>query len=419
MIDRNVTVFLGSTPRATKIFVSQFDTMWRFVFTVIHNSQAWQIPTGATAVLNGKKPDGNVFAFSGTVTGNKVTVDCDVQMTAVAGPVLCELSILSGGKVVGTANFVLNVEAAPKSPDDVSSDSTLPAYAELLEAFSGDIENAVDRWLNAHSSQIGGLTDAAKRALLALLEKVAFANEENGREYLDALEDALYPPAPPASLVSISAVFTQGSTVIYDTATLDDLKPMLTVTATYDDSTTEPVTNYTLSGTLAEGTSTITVSYGGKTATFSVTVSHDAGGPVEMSAFMQHNVIRDSGFGHYSDGGNTPYSDARFPTTNGWTAVSDVFDNDANIKVTFTPSASAFQCWLFGSTNFDNSFSLNTGNGGDYWLKYITPSSDVFAYGWSTAPHTFTASVKAGCRFMIMGISSSSHDISEFSVEVV
>ena len=75
-----------------------------------------------------------------------------------------------------------------------------------------------------------------------------------------------------AELVSISAVYTQSGTV-YATTSLDDLKSDLVVTGTYDNSTTATITNYILSGTLTEGTSTITVSYGGKTTTFSVTVS--------------------------------------------------------------------------------------------------------------------------------------------------
>lgn len=74
-------------------------------------------------------------------------------------------------------------------------------------------------------------------------------------------------------LSSISAVFTQGSAVIYDTDSLDTLKQYLVVTANYADSTTQTVTGYTLSGTLTEGTSTITVSYSGKTTTFNVTVT--------------------------------------------------------------------------------------------------------------------------------------------------
>ena len=268
MIEKNVKLWLGDGPLVT-VRVSQFDTMWRFIFSIVNNSQPWEIPSGASAVLNGRKPDGNVFAFSGTIENNTVTVDADVQMTAVAGQTVCELSILSDGKVVGTANFVLDVEAAPKSPDDVSSDSTLPAYGELLGIVSGDIESAVNKWLNAHSSQIGGLSNEAKAALLALLEKVAYIDED-GQQYWDALHDALYPPA---NLVSISAVFNQGSAVIYDTDSLGTLKQYLTVTANMDDGTSQTVSNYTLSGTLTEGMSTITVSYGGKTDDFVVSVT--------------------------------------------------------------------------------------------------------------------------------------------------
>lgn len=74
---------------------------------------------------------------------------------------------------------------------------------------------------------------------------------------------------------SISAVYTQSGTV-YDTDTLDSLKADLVVTATFMDSSTGVISanDYTLSGTLTEGTSTVTVTYGGKTATFSVTVTH-------------------------------------------------------------------------------------------------------------------------------------------------
>ena len=222
-------------------------------------------------------------------------------------------------------------------------------------------------------------------------------------------------------LVSISAAYTQSGTV-YDTDSLDSLKTDLVVTATYDDtsSATVPAADYTLSGTLTAGTSTITVTYGGKTTTFTVTVTAaPQPATVTMSEFVSHNSISGSGFKLYSDGGTTEYSDNRFPVTNGRTSVSNVINTDATIKITFTPSANSFQCWLFGSTNFDNSVTLASGNGNGYWLKYITPSSDVFAYGWSSESHVFTASVKAGDRFMIMAHPSAGYDISAFTVEVV
>lgn len=84
--------------------------------------------------------------------------------------------------------------------------------------------------------------------------------------------DVTVSAAPTVS--SIAAVYTQSGTV-YDTDSLDSLKADLVVTATYSDSSTAtvPSADYTLSGTLTVGTSTITVTYAEKTTTFNVTVS--------------------------------------------------------------------------------------------------------------------------------------------------
>lgn len=77
-----------------------------------------------------------------------------------------------------------------------------------------------------------------------------------------------------ATVSSISAVFTQSGTV-YNSDDLDSLKDNLVVTATWSDSSTTTVASadYTLSGTLTVGTSSVTVNYAGKTTTFNVTVT--------------------------------------------------------------------------------------------------------------------------------------------------
>lgn len=115
------------------------------------------------------------------------------------------------------------------------------------------------------------ISEELKQALLQLARKVAYIDDK-GETYYQGLYDALYPPAV---LASIRATFAQGSTVIYNTDSLDVLKPLLTVTAVYDDGSTEtvPAEDYTLNGTLATGVSTITASYQGKTSTFQVTVT--------------------------------------------------------------------------------------------------------------------------------------------------
>lgn len=73
------------------------------------------------------------------------------------------------------------------------------------------------------------------------------------------------PEAP--VLTSISASYTGGDVAV---GTAVSSLTGVSVTATYSDGTTASVTGYTLSGTIAEGSNTITVSYQGKTATFTV-----------------------------------------------------------------------------------------------------------------------------------------------------
>ena len=133
----------------------------------------------------------------------------------------------------------------------------------------------------------GGLSNEAKQAILDCFANVAWTSAD-GQDYYNALEAALFPPA---DLVSISAVFDQTGVTIYDTDSLDDLKPYLTVTAIYDNTYSEVITSYTLTGTLTAGTSTITVSYGGKTDTFSVTVT----GSILPSGYTLYDYIRYTG----------------------------------------------------------------------------------------------------------------------------
>ena len=76
------------------------------------------------------------------------------------------------------------------------------------------------------------------------------------------------------TLTGIAAVYTQGSTIVYPTTPLNDLTG-LTVKAQYTGGSEITLSNneYTLSGTLTVGTSTITVTYEDEETTFTVTVT--------------------------------------------------------------------------------------------------------------------------------------------------
>lgn len=117
-----------------------------------------------------------------------------------------------------------------------------------------------------------GLSEEAKQALLVCFAKVAWV-DEHGQDYYDELRNALYPPA---DLVRIVATYNQSKTV-YTKNKLNVLIDDLTVRAVWSDgtSTTLSSSDYTLSGTLVEGESTITVSYEDKTATFTVTATKE------------------------------------------------------------------------------------------------------------------------------------------------
>lgn len=151
---------------------------------------------------------------------------------------------------------------------------------EALSAIVSDIKTELGSKANASNVytknevneliQSTTVSDDIKRALLACFSHAVWA-DENGQDYIDNLEEALYPTE---GLVSISCVYTQSGTV-YPTTSLDDLRSDLVVTALYDDTHTEVVNNYALSGTLTEGTSTITVTYQRKTTTFNVVVSQE------------------------------------------------------------------------------------------------------------------------------------------------
>ena len=97
-----------------------------------------------------------------------------------------------------------------------------------------------------------------------------------------------------ATLTGITATYTQSGTV-YDTDSLSDLVSDLVVVANYDNSSTVTLTSdqYTLSGTLSEGTSTITVSYGGMVATFTVVVSVIARYTMSVTTELATKVARD------------------------------------------------------------------------------------------------------------------------------
>lgn len=299
-ITRDFKVYLNAgVTVAPVIHVNQYDQGEEWVFTLYTDRGIKYTPS--SGAICGIKSDGmGIINMADVNEDGQVVVEETQQMTAAPGKAIYSLMIDDDTHY--TANFIVMVEQSPLYTAIVS-DSDLSLIQEALNSVTpAVIAQEVTDWMDDNITQPttpvvdasltvegaaadakatgdaiaavsggSGLTADIKEALLACFEKVAWVDDD-GQDYYDALQSALYPPA---NLSSITCVYTQSGTV-YTTDTLDDLKADLVVTAHYDDSSTATITSYTLSGSLTVGTSTITVSYGGKTCTFTVNVTYKA-----------------------------------------------------------------------------------------------------------------------------------------------
>lgn len=247
---------------------------------VVFDFSDWYTTYGSGTISLAIQRPKDEWPYEGTLTvdnsTHKATWEISDTDSAYAGVGQIQLSYTVGTAVKKSVVYRFTVHKSLGALGNVITPIQIQTFidevTEALEDMQEEL-NDVKQDLEELQEEIegggSGLTADLKAALDQLAQKVAYIDED-GQDYYDALHAALYPPA---TLTSITCVYTQSGTV-YDTDTLDSLKSDLVVTAHYDNSTSQVVTNYTLSGTLTEGTSTITVAYGGKTTTFNVTVSH-------------------------------------------------------------------------------------------------------------------------------------------------
>lgn len=154
--------------------------------------------------------------------------------------------------------------------DDNITPTTPPVDASLsIQGAAADAKATGDAISELRSNIEADIIPVeVKYAIDNLFAKVALYSSDPSNDYA-----TLHAWSSSVSVLSISAVFTQGANLIFTTDTLDVLRDYLVVTASYSDGTSSAVTTYELSGNLTAGTSTITVTYQGKTDTFTVNVT--------------------------------------------------------------------------------------------------------------------------------------------------
>lgn len=116
------------------VHASQYDKTSRTLeFTLYKGDELFSIPSGSTVEIMGTKLDNTGYVYSCTFSGSVVSVEIQEQMTVLAGKYQAEIRIYNDGDILGSANFVFDIERAGLSDDTIISDTDLPLIEEAIE----------------------------------------------------------------------------------------------------------------------------------------------------------------------------------------------------------------------------------------------------------------------------------------------
>ena len=118
----------------------------RYIATLYDGNMAYTPGAGATAIVQGMKPDKHGFIYAASISGNKVTFDLTEQMSACDGMVACQIVVTETSGRTGTFVFRLSVQK-----------SALPANSDLSESDYQLVEDLLEeaQAINTHFPYIG------------------------------------------------------------------------------------------------------------------------------------------------------------------------------------------------------------------------------------------------------------------------
>lgn len=134
MITQGIDLNLIPESSPVIVHVNQYDIgQNRLIINLYDGDIAYTPASGATARIQGTKPDGKGFEYTATLSGNTVTANVTEQMTAVAGLVRCQAVILEGENITGTFVFQLSVQKSALPADTDMSESEYSVVMHLIE----------------------------------------------------------------------------------------------------------------------------------------------------------------------------------------------------------------------------------------------------------------------------------------------
>lgn len=180
MITQEFDLNLIPNQEPVVVHVSQYDVgEGRLVAHLYDQDTVYTPPAGATATIQGTKPDKFGFQYDATLSGNTVTADLTEQMTAVAGQVITNIIVYEGDERIGTFNFFLDVQRAALNDDTVISgpDGSLYDIPRLVTRAETAAENA-----ERSAQEVAGESENAE----------AWANGKRGGEDVPSTDPAYH-----------------------------------------------------------------------------------------------------------------------------------------------------------------------------------------------------------------------------------
>ena len=188
------------------IHCSQFDKGRAFRANLYDGSKVFTLTAAETLSVIEKKSDGNMVTIGVTNTSDSyVEFATTEQMTALAGPQICELRIVEGDTLIGSANFILDCEESPDTGieseseihnletqiQDINEQIVPDMVAEEVEN-QYDSQNVIfdDHPTEGHGRGYAVTSEGVKNALVSIgtFENVANASFSDGADDVPVYE---------------------------------------------------------------------------------------------------------------------------------------------------------------------------------------------------------------------------------------
>lgn len=115
MIEKSYAIGITPTDKEPPVIhVSRGDTDFQILLLITTSVGEFEIETGTTIELRGRKPDGGIYTNQCYLSSERtVLLQGDANLTDVAGRGVYELCFTHNSKWLHTANFIIQVEPSP------------------------------------------------------------------------------------------------------------------------------------------------------------------------------------------------------------------------------------------------------------------------------------------------------------------